>query len=43
VSDGIFLLRGEEELVEMRQSRYEAEGILQALIAKFPTLLAGEQ
>jgi hypothetical protein len=43
VSGGIFLLRGADELVEMRESPYEAEEVLQALIAKFPTLLSGDQ
>lgn len=40
---GIFLLRGEDELLEMRESAYEAEHVLQALIARFPSLLAGDQ
>jgi hypothetical protein len=40
---GIFLLRGEDELVEMRETPYEAEEVLQALIARFPSLLAGDQ
>jgi hypothetical protein len=43
VSGGIFLLRGDDELVEMRESPYKAEDVLQALIAKFPSLLAGDQ
>lgn len=43
VGGGIFLLWGEDELVEMRESPYEAEQVLQALIAKFPSLLAGDQ
>lgn len=43
VSGGIFPLRGEDELVEMRESPYEAEDVLQALIARFPSLLAGDQ
>lgn len=43
VSGGIFLLRGNDELVEMRESPYEAEDVLQALIARFPSLLAGDQ
>jgi hypothetical protein len=43
MSGGIFLLRGDDELVELRESRYEAEEVLQALIAKFPSLLAGVQ
>jgi hypothetical protein len=43
VSGGIFLLRGDDELVEMRESPYEAEEVLQRLIARFPSLLAGDQ
>ena len=43
MNGGIFLLRGDDELVEMRESPYEAEEILQALIEKFPSLLAGDQ
>jgi hypothetical protein len=43
VTGGIYLLRGEDELVEMRESPYEAEDVLQALIARFPNLLAGDQ
>jgi hypothetical protein len=43
VSGGIFLLRGEDELVEMVETAYEAEQVLQELIAKFPSLLAGDQ
>jgi hypothetical protein len=36
-------LRGNEELVEMHETQYEAEDVLQALIARFPSLLAGDQ
>ncbi|MFL5864041.1 MAG: hypothetical protein ACJ780_25260 [Solirubrobacteraceae bacterium] len=43
MNGGIFLLRGEDELVEMRETPYEAEEVLQALIARFPSLLAGDQ
>jgi hypothetical protein len=43
VSGGIFLLRGDDELVEMVETPYEAEKVLQELIEKFPTLLAGDQ
>jgi hypothetical protein len=43
VSGGIYLLRGDDELVEMRETPYEAEDVLQQLIAKFPSLLAGDQ
>lgn len=43
MSGGIYLVRGDDELVEMREIPYEAEDVLQALIAKFPSLLAGDQ
>jgi len=43
VSGGIYLLRGEDELLEMVEQPYDTEDILQALIAKFPSLLAGDQ
>lgn len=36
-------MRGDDELVEMREAPYEAEDVLQALIARFPSLLAGDQ
>lgn len=43
MSGGIYLMRGDDELVEMRETPYEAEDVLQQLIAKFPSLLAGDQ
>jgi len=42
VSGGIFLLNG-EQLVEMRERAYDSEDLLQALLAKYPNLLAGDQ
>src|SRR5436190_19077843 len=42
VSGGIYLVRGDDELVEMRETPYEAEHVLQTLIAKFPSLLSGD-
>jgi hypothetical protein len=42
VSGGIFLLSG-EQLVEMREHAYDSEDLLQALLAKYPNLLAGDQ
>jgi hypothetical protein len=42
MSDGIFLLQG-DELVEMRQQPYDSENVLQTLLEKYPSLLAGEQ
>jgi hypothetical protein len=43
VSGGIFLLRGEDDLVPMTEASYDTEDVLQALLAKFPDLLAGDQ
>ena len=43
VSGGIFLLRGEDDLVPMTEARYDSEDVLQELLAKFPDLLAGDQ
>lgn len=43
MNGGISLLRGDDELVEMHETPYEAEEVLQALIARFPSLLAGDQ
>ena len=43
MTGGIFLLRDDDELIALRESPYEAETVLQALIAKFPNLLAGDQ
>jgi hypothetical protein len=43
MSGGIYLVRGQDELVEMRETPYEAEDVLQALIAKFPSLLSGDR
>src|SRR4051794_36639387 len=43
MSGDIFLLRGEDELLAMTETAYDTEDVLQALIAKFPDLLAGDQ
>lgn len=40
---GIFLLRGDDELVPMTAQPYDTEDVLQALLARFPNLLAGDQ
>lgn len=42
MSGGIFLLSG-EQLIELREQAYDSEDLLQAWLAKYPTLLAGEQ
>jgi hypothetical protein len=38
----IFVLKGDDELIEMRQQGYLLEAHLQELLAKYPSLLAGE-
>jgi hypothetical protein len=43
VSGNIFLLHGEDELVPMAETPYDSEDVLQALLARFPDLLAGDQ
>jgi uncharacterized DUF497 family protein len=43
VGGDIFLVRGDDELVPMVETAYDSEDVLQALIARFPDLLAGDQ
>lgn len=40
---GIFVLKDDDELVEMQEREYDSEALLQGLIARYPNLLAGEQ
>jgi len=40
---GIFLIQGDGVLVEMTEVPYESEALLQTLLAKYPSLLAGNQ
>jgi hypothetical protein len=40
---GIFLLQGNDELVEMNEQAYDSESLLQTLLAKYPALLVGNQ
>ena len=40
---GIFLLRGDDELISMTGQPYDTEDVLQTLLARFPDLLAGDQ
>lgn len=42
MNGGIFLLSG-ERLVEMREQAYDFEELLQRLLVKYPSLLAGDQ
>ena len=40
---GIFIIRGDRELLEMTEQPYESESILQELLQDYPQLLAGKQ
>lgn len=41
--DGKIYLRDGDDLVPMTEARYDAEDVLQALLARYPDLLAGDQ
>ena len=41
--DAIYLLQPDDQLVELRQQGYVSEEFLQGLLARYPSLLAGEQ
>src|ERR1700737_3807908 len=43
MNPGIFLLRDNGELVEMNEQAYDSEDLLQTLLARYPSLLAGNQ
>jgi len=43
MTGGIFLIQNDEELVEMTERGYDSEELLQQLLAKYPSLLAGDQ
>ena len=40
---GVFIIRGDKELIEMSEEQYESEIFLQELLEKYPQLLAGKQ
>jgi hypothetical protein len=40
---GIYLIRDEGQLVEMSEMAYDSEDLLQGLLARYPSLLAGDQ
>ena len=40
---GIFLIRENDELIEMTEQQYDSEDLLQGLLAKYPNVLAGDQ
>ena len=41
MSSGVFVIRKDGKLVEMRQTEYNSENVLQELLARYPNLLAG--
>jgi hypothetical protein len=43
VSGGIFLIRDDNELVELSSAAYDSEDLLQGLLERYPNLLAGDQ
>jgi hypothetical protein len=40
---GIYLIQGDGSLVEMEETAYDSEDLLQGLLAEYPNLLAGDQ
>ena len=40
---GIYLIHSEGQLVEMKEQSYDSEDLLQELLAKYPSVLAGDQ
>ena len=43
MSGGIYLLGNDKRLVEMKETAYDSEDLLQGLLASYPSLLAGDQ
>ncbi len=43
MAGNIFLIQNEDQLVQMTESEYDSEDLLQELLAKYPDLLAGDQ
>jgi hypothetical protein len=43
MSGGIFLIRDDDQLVELASAAYDSEDLLQDLLARYPNLLAGDQ
>ena len=39
----IFLIQNDEQLVAMKEQKYDSEDLLQELLAKYPNLMAGDQ
>src|SRR4051812_22806091 len=43
MASGIYLIKDNGELVEMRQTAYDSEDLLQELLANYPSVLAGDE
>ncbi len=43
MNGGIFLIQDDDKLVELMEQSYESEDLLQELLAKYPSLLAGDR
>lgn len=43
MSGGIFLIQDNGQLIEMTEREYDSEDLLQELLAKYPSLISGEQ
>lgn len=43
MNGGIFLIRDDNELVELASAAYDSEDPLQGLLERYPNLLAGDQ
>lgn len=43
MSGGVFVIQNDGGLVEMSEASYDSEDLLQELLAKYPSLLAGDQ
>jgi hypothetical protein len=41
--DSIYLIQGDDSLVEMTEHAYDSENLLQAMLAEYPNLLDGDQ
>ncbi len=42
MAGGVYLIQGDGQLVEMTEQPYDSEDLLQATLAEYPNLLAGE-
>ena len=40
---GIYLIQSDDQLVEMTEQAYDSEDLLQVLLARYPSILAGDQ